>query len=247
MEKKIHLFANWKMYLGDKESVLLAKKYAKLKYPKNCSVAVFPSAIAFKEVAGVLKRSKLALGAQNTFWADKGGYTGEVSATTYKELGAGFALVGHAERRHIFHETNHDTRLKIDAVLQLGLTPVLCVGETDKEHKAGETDEVLEAQLRAVFMDRVWPKNITPIIAYEPVWAIGTGASCDHKEAERVAALITGWTEKLIGVVPVILYGGSVRGENIGHYLSQKNISGVLVGGASAKLDTWTDLVTHLS
>lgn len=246
MEKKIYFFANWKMYLGAKDSADLAKEYIKIKYPKNCKVAIFPSAFAMQEVGKTLKNSGIELGAQNTFWADKGGYTGEISAVTYKELGCTHALVGHAERRHVFHETNHDVRLKMEALLQIGLTPVLCVGETGEERKKNQIEEVLEAQIRSAYMDVSWPEDIVPMIAYEPVWAIGTGESCDAKEAERISGLISGWVEELIGQAPVILYGGSVRGENINGYMSEEHISGALVGGASAKAETWSDLIGRI-
>jgi triosephosphate isomerase len=246
MDKKIYLFANWKMYLGAEESVKLAKEYTKLKYPTKSEVVVFPSTVSISEVIKILKKKDFSVGPQNTYWADKGGYTGEVSSTEFKELGCNYALVGHAERRHIFHETNHDVRLKLDALLQLGITPVLCVGETDIEHKHDETQQVLEAQLRSAFMNCAWPKNIEPIIAYEPVWAIGTGESCEPKDAEKICSRISNWTEKLIGRKPVVIYGGSVRGENIATYLAEENISGVLVGGASAKIESWSELVAHL-
>jgi triosephosphate isomerase len=243
MDKKLYFFANWKMYLGAKDSTNLAKEYLNIEYPENCKVAVFPSAFAVPEIAKILKGSELELGAQNTYWADKGGYTGEISAVTYKEMGCTYALVGHAERRHIFHESNHDVRLKIEALLQLGITPVLCVGETGEERKKNQIEEVLEAQIRSAFMDLSWPEDITPIVAYEPVWAIGTGESCDAKEAERISDLISSWSEELIGQEPVILYGGSVRGENISGYLAEEHISGALVGGASAKAESWSELI----
>jgi triosephosphate isomerase len=242
MDKKIYLFANWKMYLG----VKLAKNYTKLKYPKNADVAIFPSAIVFSDVVKEILKTDFSVGAQNIYWADKGGYTGEVAAATYYELGAKYSLVGHSERRHLFHESNHDVRLKIETLLQLGMTPVLCVGETAEEREKNLTEEVLESQIRSVYMDLIWPTGLDLIIAYEPVWAIGTGESCDPKEAEKNSTLISGWVEKLTGNKSVVLYGGSVRGENIGHYLEENHISGVLVGGASAKIETWSELVAQL-
>ena len=231
------------MYLGAKESVELAKKYLEIKYPADSLVVAFPSAFATEEVTKILKDSNISSGAQNTYWADRGGYTGEVSASIYKELGCEYSLVGHAERRHLFHESNHDVRLKLESIIHIGLIPVLCVGETSEERKKSLTDEVLEAQIRSAYMDLEWPKTLTPIVAYEPVWAIGTGDSCSAAEAERVSALISGWTKELTGKEPVILYGGSVRGENIRGYLSEKNISGVLVGGSSTKIEAWKEII----
>ncbi len=246
MDKKIYLFANWKMYLNPAETVDLARDYSKLSYPANSVVAVFPPTVSITEVIKIFN-NKFAVGPQNTYWAEKGGYTGESSAATFKQLGCTHALVGHAERRHIFHESNHDVRLKIEAMLQLGITPVLCMGETAEERKKLQTEEVLESQIRSAFMDIVWPEGMEAIVAYEPVWAVGTGESCDPNEAERVASLISNWTEKLLKRPPVVLYGGSVRGENIKHYLSMSHLSGVLVGGASTKIETWSELVKNVS
>jgi triosephosphate isomerase len=244
-DKKLYLFANWKMYLDVLESRSLAKFYTNLRYPAESKVAIFPSALSYLEVQKMVQDTHIQLGAQNTFWADKGGYTGEISAAMYKTIGAGYALVGHAERRHVFHESNHDVRMKLEAMLQLPLTPVVCVGETLSERKKGETEEVLEAQIRAAFMDITWPESVEVIVAYEPVWAIGTGESCDPKEADRIAEKISTWTEKLVGKKPVILYGGSVRGENIVSYLKGP-MCGVLVGGASAKSESWSELISKL-
>lgn len=246
--KKIHLFANWKMYLDLGESVSLAEKFISGNYGENLSVAVFPSALAMTSVKEILKGSNISLGAQNTYWVDRGGYTGEVSSFMFKGAGCTYALVGHAERRHVFHETNHDVRQKIEGMLTASLTPVLCVGETGKERKAGQAEEVLEAQVRAAYMGLAWPEGSDPVIAYEPVWAIGTGESCDPKEAERISGLIYNWTKELIGgeVRPIILYGGSVRAENIVDYISNPHIQGVLVGGASTKEKSWEELVEAL-
>lgn len=241
---KHYLFANWKMYLDLKESVQLAEDFVKIKYPKDSEVAVFPTALAFEEVVKVLD-GKAASGAQNIYWAEKGGYTGEVSAEMYKALGAKYVLIGHAERRHIFHETNSDVRQKIEAVLELGMTPVLCVGETGKERDESQTETVLETQLRAAFMDLSFKKDLDIIIAYEPVWAIGTGKSCEPAEAMRVAKLIKNWTKGLLGREPVVLYGGSVRSNNVKQYVVN-DFSGILVGGASAKIDSWRELIEEL-
>lgn len=245
--KKLYLFANWKMYLDNADSEKLAREFCKISYPKGSQVAVFPSAVATEELAPIFKKSKIVLGAQNIFWADKGAFTGEVSAATYKKIGCSYALVGHAERRHLFHESDHEVRLKLEAILNLEMTPVLCVGETSDERKNKKTEEVLERQIRAAYQGLAWRRGITPVVAYEPVWAIGTGESCDPAEAERVCGLISGWTEKLIGRAPVVLYGGSVTAENIRHYVEQLHIQGALVGGASSKKESWTGLIAKLT
>ncbi len=246
MKKKAYLFANWKMYLNNDESVALAKSLAK--ESKNISpdikMVVFPTALALCFVKEALGQSAIGLGAQNVYWVDKGGLTGEVSAAMYQSAGCGYALIGHSERRHLFHETNHETRQKMEAALAAGLTPVLCVGETSAERKSGKTEEVVEAQLRAAFTGLNFSAESEVLVAYEPVWAIGTGEACDPAEAERMAALIEKYVVGLLGKVePRILYGGSVRAENVRQYLSSPHVNGVLVGGASAKLESWLELV----
>lgn len=245
---KFYLFANWKMYLDYSESNILANALAgeTKKFPDTVKMAIFPSALSLYPVSQVLHDVGIGVGAQNVYWVDKGGYTGEVSAVMYKEVGCEYALVGHSERRHQFSETNHDVRAKMEASLAAGLTPVLCVGETAAEREENKTEEIVEIQLRAALDKLDVPSDRELVIAYEPVWAIGTGVACDPVEAERMHALI----KKMVGVlVPgkdvVILYGGSVRPENVGEYLKQENISGVLVGGASAKLESWMEIIEN--
>ncbi|MEK7625533.1 MAG: triose-phosphate isomerase [Patescibacteria group bacterium] len=245
--KKLYLFANWKMYLDAAESEKLAREFEEISYPKRSKVVVFPSALVIEELVPIFKKTKISFGAQNTYWADKGAYSGEISAAMYRDVGCSYALVGHAERRHKFHESDEDTRLKMEAILKLKMTPVLCVGETEEERKNNKTEEVLERQLSVAYRGLVWPKGIELLIAYEPVWAIGTGESCSPTEAERVCSLVSGWTRKFLGVEPAILYGGSVAAENISDYVSQSHIQGVLVGGASAKKASWVSLIKKLS
>ncbi len=245
---KFYLFANWKMYLDYNESNILANALAgeTKKFPDAVKMAIFPSALSLYPVSQVLHDVGIGVGAQNVYWVDKGGYTGEVSAVMYKEVGCEYALVGHSERRHQFSETNHDVRAKMEASLAAGLTPVLCVGETAAEREENKTEEIVEIQLRAALDKLEIPVDRELIVAYEPVWAIGTGVACDPVEAERMHALI----KKMVGVLApgkdvAILYGGSVRPENVGEYLKQENIVGVLVGGASAKLESWMEIVEN--
>lgn len=246
--KPLYLFANWKMYLDHAESIALAKDLVK-QLPGlslKAQMAVFPSSVALVGVKDFLKKIKVEVGPQNVYWNDKGGYTGEVSALMYKNILCKYALVGHSERRHLFNETNSEVRQKQDAILNVGMTPVLCVGETLQERKNGEVQMVIEAQLRSAFTDVVWPKDRELIIAYEPVWAVSTGESCDPDEAERVAVLIAQCVEGLIGVAPAVLYGGSVRADNVSHYIAQEHINGVLVGSAATKLVSWMDILQQV-
>lgn len=252
MSKKdqVYLFGNWKMYLDYDESNILANALANeaKDFSKKIKMVIFPSALVLYPVNQVLNDVDIQTGAQNTYWVDKGGYTGEISAQMYKSAGCNYALVGHSERRHLFHETNHEVRQKIEAVLAADLTPVLCVGETLEEREKNQTEEVVEAQIRAAFQNLAWPEDRELVVAYEPVWAIGTGEACDPDEAEKMHNLICKLMSGLIPEVkPIVLYGGSVRPENVSEYIKKQNIDGVLVGGASAKLDSWLSIINRVN
>ncbi|OGH94403.1 MAG: triose-phosphate isomerase [Candidatus Magasanikbacteria bacterium RIFOXYD2_FULL_41_14] len=249
MSKQSYFFANWKMYLDFDEANILANAIAAehKKFPDHVKMAIFPNALSLYSAGQVLNDVGIAVGGQNVFWEDKGGYTGEISATMYKAAGCEYALVGHSERRHQFHETNHEVRQKMQAILEAGLTPVLCVGETKEERVAGKTDEVIETQLRSAFHELSWPAEKGLIVAYEPVWAIGTGEACDPNEAERLHALMKKMLNELApGTLPILLYGGSVRPENVFDYLKQPDINGVLVGGAATKLESFMSILSNI-
>ena len=248
MTEKTYLFANWKMYLDYDESNILANAIAVTPLfakggAKSVKMAIFPSALALYPVGQVLQDVGISVGAQNTQWIAKGAYTGEVSAEMYKLAGCEYALVGHSERRHLFHETNQEVRQKVEAILSAGLTPVICVGETEQERKDNKTEAVIEVQIKTALQKLDWPKDRELIVAYEPVWAIGTGKNCDHLEAQRMHELIKKQVVALTGISPVVLYGGSVKPENVAGYLKSQGINGVLVGGASANLESWMKMV----
>jgi triosephosphate isomerase (TIM) len=244
-KKKLYFFANWKMYLDFDESNILANGLAeKLKNKeRDYEMAIFPNTLAMSTVAPVLNDLKIGVGIQNGYWVDKGGYTGEVSFVMAQNVGCRYALIGHSERRHQFKETSHETRMKMEAVLNTKLTPVLCVGETEKERESEKTEEIIEAQIRTAYDGLNWDYNREIIIAYEPVWAIGTGKACDPEEAQKQHTRIKLLIKDLLPKAePVILYGGSVNSENVKDYLKQKDVDGVLVGGASTKLDSWLNI-----
>lgn len=246
--RPIYLFANWKMYLDYTESIKLASAVAAQAedIPDNIIMAIFPSALAAESTTDIFKKTRIATGAQNIHWVEKGGYTGESSAPMYRGIGCEYVLVGHSERRHLFHETNHEVRQKVEAALAAGLTPVICVGETDAERQANQTEEVIEAQIRSAFHNIVWPRDKKIIIAYEPVWAITKGdiqISCDPFEAERVHEIIKRQVIALTTFTPVILYGGSVQADNVTEYLKNPNIHGVLVGAASTNFENWLRII----
>lgn len=250
MAKTIHLFANWKMYLDYDESNILANALAEKakKLPPTVKLAVFPGALAVYPVTQTLSDVGIKTGAQNAYWVDKGGYTGETSLHMYKEAGCEMILLGHSERRHIFHESNHDVRQKLETALSLEMTPVVCVGETQEERRGGKTEEVVEVQLRAAFDGLTANKGTVIFIAYEPVWAIGTGDACPAAEAERMHGEILKIVKTLQPHINFqILYGGSVRAENVADYLAGPQTDGVLIGNASAKLDSFADIIDQAS
>lgn len=248
MKDKKYLFGNWKMYLDFDKSLALANSLVDISknLSQNINMVVFPSALALRAVAQTLQSSSISVGSQNAHWIEEGGYTGEVSAAMCKAVGAEYVLAGHSERRHLFHETNHEVRQRVDGILSVGLTPVICVGETEHEKQENKTEEVIETQIRSAFHNIVWPEGKELIIAYEPVWAVGTGLACDPLEAERVHEIIKKQVVSLTNVTPVILYGGSVKAENILGYMNNPSIDGVLVGGASANLESWSAIAKAL-
>lgn len=239
--------ANWKMHLGP----AAAREYLRtfLDAYRGISergVWFFPPAVSLPAVAEAIRgRSDLAAGAQNVYWEPKGAFTGETSVAMAREAGATVALVGHSERRHVFGETDAETGRKVAALLAAGLTPVLCVGEKLAERDAGQTLRVVERQLAAIGELDVGDLQRV-IVAYEPVWAIGTGRNATPADAAEVHAAIRAWFATR-GVAPEtlrILYGGSVNLENVASLVAQSEIDGVLVGGASLDPVKWARLVS---
>lgn len=242
-----YVFGNWKMYMNYDETVALANTLATASISEHdLTLAVFPLAIATKPVVDAFANTKFAVGAQNVSWTPKGAYTGAVSALMYRELGCKYALIGHSERRHIFGETDADVRKKIEACLENGLTPVVCIGETKTERDSGGREERLIAQIESAFSGLNINGNEV-IVAYEPVWAIGTGDACDVAEAVKVHEFVDAQIQKTCGKSLPILYGGSVNAKNVLSYLNESTIMGVLVGNASAKADTFVPLIDSAS
>ncbi len=250
-----YIFANWKMYVDFSESVMLAKQLAKKskQFSANLSLAVFPSALSFTAVREEFAKTKVAVGAQNTHWVARGGLTGEISSEMFAGVGATYTLVGHSERRHMFHETDHEVRQKVEAALASHLTPVVCVGETAAERAAEKTEEIIEVQLRAAFDGIAWQKDKPIIVTYEPVWAIskgtepGSGTPCDPDDAEMMHKRIDRFIRGLHSdVEPILLYGGSVRPHNAQFYVAQPHINGVLIGAASTKLDSLLEIIANV-
>lgn len=237
--KRREIFAgNWKMYKTCSEAVTLATELIKgIKSKEGREYVIFPPFTALKSVGDVCKESILKIGAQNMYHEKEGAFTGEISPVMIKDCGADFVLLGHSERRHIFHETDSAINKKIKAALNFGLKPMVCVGELLEEREAGKTNIVLESQIKGAF-DGLLAEDMKNIsIAYEPVWAIGTGKVATPEIAEDAHVVIRKYLAELFGQdiaksLP-ILYGGSVKPDNIEGLYAMENIDGVLVGGAS--------------
>ena len=242
------LAANWKMNHGPTEAREFMRSYlAKSPRRNDRTVMFFPSALAFAAVADACRdRSDLLLGVQNIHWEDKGAFTGECSAAMARDAGARLVLVGHSERRHVFGETDAMQAKKVGAALRAGLVPVLCVGELLPQREAGQAEAVVLEQLRIALEGLDAAQVQTLLIAYEPVWAIGTGKTATPADAATMHAVIRERLRQQLGerakAVP-ILYGGSVSKGNAASLLAEENVDGLLVGGASLDADGWSSIV----
>ena len=229
---------NWKMNLNRADSVKLAAALAEKVGPNSAvEVAVCPPSVYLDAVAGALKGSAVGLGAQNAYHEPKGAFTGELSAAMLVDIGCKYVILGHSERRHILRESNQDVNRKVRAALAAGLTPIVCVGELLAERDAGQTRDIVQEQLSGSLAGLSDADVAKIVIAYEPVWAIGTGRTATPAQAEEVHAdlrrmLATRYNpEVAVGVR--IQYGGSVKADNAAELLAQPNVDGALVGGAA--------------
>ncbi len=231
-----YLFDNWKSYLDYKETLALATTLA-LTPPQNdrLTVAIFPFTPAVSEVIKISEGTPLHLGAQDIEAVSKGAYTGAVSAQVFQELGCTYALVGHSERRQLFSETPEIVRDKFLAALDSGIIPVLCIGETKEIREIGTQVTYLKDQLKETLAGVVLDESKPFIVAYEPVWAIGTGEACDDQEAAAMQAIIKQELTLYTAAEVPVLYGGSVSEKNVVSYVSHDTIDGVLVGKASTE------------
>lgn len=237
--------ANWKMHIGPEEARAYLKTFrARYNRREDREIWFFPPAVSLEAaVLAVRERQDLSVGAQDIYWEPKGAFTGAISASLVVQTGARATLIGHSERRHVFGETDEDTRRKVVAALAAGLVPMLCVGETLAERDAGHTTAVVVRQLAGALGGLDAPALSRVIVAYEPVWAIGTGRNATPRDAGLVHREIHGWVAHR-GVNRVrVLYGGSVNAKNAAELLAEPELDGVLVGGASLDPDGWAQLV----
>ena len=248
--RKIIIAGNWKMNKTSFEAVELSNSLKReLCDVASIDIVVCPPFTALTEVNDVLLETNISLGAQNLYWEDSGAFTGEVSAAMIKSAGASFVIIGHSERRQFFYETNETVRKKIAAALKHNLTPIVCVGENLKEREENKTFVVIKNQCEGSLKGFALEEMKKMVLAYEPVWAIGTGKTATSAQAQEVHQYIRNllaqmYTDEAAQDVR-IQYGGSVKPENIAELVSQKDIDGALVGGASLQAESFVKIVKN--
>ncbi|HYU10691.1 MAG TPA: triose-phosphate isomerase [Gemmatimonadales bacterium] len=237
--------ANWKMNLGPSDASAYMASFLPAFDPRpDRMVWFFPPALSVNSVVAAVRdsgRHDIVVGVQDIYWEPKGAFTGAISGPLAAQAGARAVLIGHSERRHVFGETDEQTGKKLAAAIAAELHPVLCVGETLEQRDAGQTLAVATRQLNAALAGRAATARVT--IAYEPVWAIGTGRNATPRDAATVHAAIRAWLEQQGAAETQILYGGSVNLKNAAELLAEPELDGVLVGGASLDPQAWGELV----
>jgi triosephosphate isomerase (TIM) len=246
--RKYLIAGNWKMNLNSAEGAELAKDIVSLVGTQtDVSVCVCPTFTTLEAVSTVVNESNVSLGAQNMHFEASGAYTGEISAEMLRSLFCKFVILGHSERREYFGETDAIVNKKTLAALAASLKPIVCIGETLEEREAGRVNEVIKTQLEGALIGVTAVSADALVVAYEPVWAIGTGKTATPEMAEEVHAEIRSLLSGLIGAEAAekvrILYGGSMKPENADELLAQKNIDGGLIGGAALKANSFAALV----
>jgi triosephosphate isomerase (TIM) len=239
---------NWKMYKTAQQATAFFETFKPLIDGVNhCELVIFPASIALPAAVDAVAGTSIQIGGQNLFWCKEGAYTGEVSGEMLQAAGATWVLVGHSERRQYFHETDADVLKKSQSAIEAGLTPIICIGERLEDHKAGKAPEVLVRQFAGGIAGLTEEQFAKVAIAYEPIWAIGTGHTATPEIASDAHRLIRSEAEKRFGRTAAeqlrIVYGGSVKPENIEGLMKESEIDGVLVGGASLDPESFAKIV----
>ena len=247
MERKPLLAGNWKMHTTVAEAEELARAIVDVSTSGDRDVMLAPPFTALAAVGKVVAGSLVQLGAQNVCWEEKGAFTGEISPLMLKDVGCSMVIIGHSERRHIFAESDDMINKRLTGALQQGLTPVFCIGETLEERESDQTFQVLEDQLKSGLANIELKSGHDMVIAYEPVWAIGTGKTATVEQAQEVhlfvRTLLAKMYEKNIATQIRILYGGSVNPGNVDDLMSQDDVDGALVGGAALIADSFGRII----
>lgn len=241
---------NWKMHKLRREAEEFAKELKnRVSRRQGIEIVICPPYTALETVAQAVQGSNLQVGAQNVFWEEKGAYTGEVSPQMLLDLNCNYVICGHSERRQYFGETDATVNRRLKAALAAGLKPIFCVGETLEEREKGVTFSVCQRQVEKGLLDLTAEQVAKLVIAYEPVWAIGTGRNATSQDAEEVIGFIRNLIRERFGNETGekvrIQYGGSVKPDNIKQLMAEPNIDGVLVGGASLDLEDFTSIIYY--
>jgi len=246
--RRLFIAGNWKMNLNRGQSLSLVQSLVEsLRGVSGVDIAVCPPAVYLGELGKALHATNIGLGAQNVNSKTEGAYTGEISCSMLKDVGCRYVILGHSERRAIYGETDSMVNEKLHAVLAAGLTPIVCVGETLEQREAGQTQQVVRSQCIGSLAGLTEDQMLKTVLAYEPVWAIGTGKTASPAQAEEVHKDIRSLLETQFSVGTaqkvIVLYGGSVKADNAQELLSEPNIDGALVGGASLKQDSFEGII----
>lgn len=245
--RKPLIAGNWKMHKTMSEAEELVKELKdRLAGIEDVEIAVCPTSVNLLPVYNIIADSNIKLGAQNMHWEESGAYTGEISGPMLKEIGATYVIIGHSERREYFQESDEDVNRKAKAAFKYGLRPIICVGETLEEREAGKTMEKVKGQIKAALAGLSKEQIAKTVIAYEPIWAIGTGRTATAEDANEVIKAIRELVREDFADAADqirIQYGGSVKASNIEELMAQPEIDGALVGGASLDVDSFVQIV----
>jgi triosephosphate isomerase len=253
-DRKPLISGNWKMNLNHFEAIQTVQKLSYLLNDADYAavdVTVHPPLTDIRPVQITIEsdRMKIGLGAQHCHWEEKGAFTGEVSAAMLAKLNVAYVIAGHSERRELFGETDEMVNKKVRAILAHGMTPILCVGETSAERDAGSTDAKVTGQVRAGLAGVAPAEVAGMVVAYEPIWAIGTGRTASPADAQAVCAVVRGVVHDVAGADAAqsvrVQYGGSVKSDNIAALMAEADVDGALVGGASLDADEFARIVTY--
>lgn len=248
MRKPI-IAGNWKMNNTPEESVALVKALAPLVADAKCEVVVCPTAACLAAVGEAITGTNIVLGAQNVHYEEKGAYTGEISASMLKALGVKYVIIGHSERRQYFGETDETVNKRARAALAAGLVPIICVGESLSQREKGVTREIVSMQTKLALADMSAAEVASLVIAYEPIWAIGTGKTATDDEANETIGDIRAAVKEAFGAETAdavrIQYGGSMNPKNVAGLMAKSEIDGGLIGGASLKAKDFSEVVNY--
>ncbi len=250
MSRRIVVAGNWKMHMTAKEARAFVLQLSPFVLDVRSHVYLAPPFTSIPAAVQAAQASRICIGAQNVSAHSEGAYTGEVSSAMLKEAGARFVILGHSERRNLFKEDSETIRSKLQRAINFGLEPILCVGETEKERTDGRAEQVLEAQIDSACKDLQPEHGERMLIAYEPVWAIGSGKTATPDTVQTAHRLCRTFFEKKWGPEIAdkisILYGGSVKPDNVAPLMREKDVDGALIGGASLRVDSFAQIIKNI-